>query len=421
MRAYELSDADVKKLCARKSGMDGDVLRRVEDIKRRVIAGGDSALFELNKELSNFNGALRVSSERIENATVSEELKAAIQVAASNIRKFHSSALPCRAEGKIETTPGVFCWREFRAIERVGLYVPGGTAPLFSTLLMLGIPADIAGCREIVVCSPPPIAEEILYVAQLLGINEIYEVGGAQAVFAMAYGTPSIAKVDKIFGPGNQYVMAAKMMASNDVAIDMPAGPSEVMVVADDAADHAFIAADILSQAEHGPTSQCVLVCDDVDLIGKVDVEIERQLASLSRAEIAAQALDNSYAILVDSIGDGISFINEYAPEHLIMQCRGWEKYLPLIQNAGSVFCGENVPESFGDYASGTNHTLPTSGFAKSFGGVSTISFGKWITFQTATREGFSGLSSIVETMAEAEGLPAHSNAVRIRRKRASA
>ena len=349
---------------------------------------------------------------------VDESLKNAIQIAAANIAKFHESQVP--VVQKIETSPGVVCWQKPVAIEKVGLYIPGGSAPLFSTVLMLAIPAKIAGCKEIILCTPPnkngQINPAILYAAQLVGVTQIFKLGGIQAIGAMAYGIDCIPKVDKIFGPGNQYVMAAKQIVSRgDVSIDMPAGPSEVAVMADSSANPAFIASDLLSQAEHGPDSQVVLVTNDASLIQKVEVELDQQLKELPRQEIAKKALANSQAVVLNSVDDMIDLINNYAPEHLIVAMKDYLGVAEKIVNAGSVFLGNYTPESAGDYASGTNHTLPTNGWARSFSGVNLDSFIKKITFQEITPEGIQLLGPVIETMAAAEQLDAHKRAVTVR------
>ncbi len=387
-----------------------------EDIR----ANGDRAV---KKYIQEFDKAelldLRVSREEIEAAKekVSHKLKSAIMRAAENITAFHESQ---KEEVKeIETFPGITCWRKSVGIDKVGLYIPGGTAPLFSTVLMLGIPAKIAECREIVLCSPAnkegEIHPAILYAADLIGIKKIYKVGGIQAIGGMAYGTESIPNVYKIFGPGNQYVTAAKQMAQQmGVAIDMPAGPSEVLVVADKGAKASFIAADLLSQAEHGADSQVILLSDDKGLIEEVEHEISNQLSTLIRKDLASKSL--AYAKLIFVRKERVvDVINEYAPEHLILSTRNNDQLVAGIRNAGSVFIGDYTPESLGDYASGTNHTLPTNGFARMHSGVSLDSFVKKITFQKATKEGLTKLGPVVEEMAEAEELTAHKNAVSIR------
>jgi histidinol dehydrogenase len=351
-------------------------------------------------------------------AQVGEPLKAAIRAARDHIEAFHR--VQQQQPEIVETAPGVRCWRKTVAIEKVGLYIPGGTAPLFSTLLMLGIPARIAGCREIVLCSPPDrqgsLHPAILYAAQLIGVTKIFKAGGVQAIGAMAYGTETVPQVYKIFGPGNQYVTAAKQLIQKDgVAIDMPAGPSEVAVYADDSANPDFVAADLLSQAEHGADSQVILVSMSRQLVERVDAAIDRQLASLPRADTARKALENSRAFLVTDERQAMDILNEYAPEHLILSCRNPEALAERVINAGSVFLGHYSPESVGDYASGTNHVLPTNGYARAYSGVSLDSFVKKITFQQLTREGIRYIGPTVELMAEAEGLQAHANAVRVR------
>lgn len=365
---------------------------------------------------------ITVSEKEISEASdqLDTKLKEAIKIAAANIRKFHESQVPVTKW--IETTSGVTCWQKAVAIDKVGLYIPGGTAPLFSTVLMLAIPAQIAGCKEIVLCTPPDkqgkINPAILFAAQLVGVSKIYKLGGIQAIGAMAYGVDCVSKVNKIFGPGNQYVMAAKQLVSiSDVAIDMPAGPSEVAVMADSSANPAFIAADLLSQAEHGPDSQVVLVTNDAFLVEQVDRELARQLAELPRKAIAEKALANSQAIVLDNMDEMIELINGYAPEHLIIAMNNYNEVAEQITNAGSVFLGNYTPESAGDYASGTNHTLPTNGWARSFSGVNLDSFMKKITFQEITREGMLNLGPVIETMAAAELLDAHKMAVTVRLK----
>lgn len=396
----------------------------IADIFNKVEKNGDQALIDFNKK---FDGAeiknIKVSEEDIENAEslISNELKEAIQQAKENITKFHASQIT--AVEKIETTKGVVCWRENRALEKVGIYIPGGTAPLFSTVLMLAIPAQLAGCKEIILCTPPDkdgnINPAILYTAKLCGVTQIFKTGGAQAIAAMATGTESIPNVYKIFGPGNQYVVAAKEFAQNyNVAIDMPAGPSEVLVIADGKAIPAFCAADLLSQAEHGSDSQVIFLSTDEEIFNQTLEETEKQLKELPRNELAKDALKNSHFILLGTVDEALEFSNLYAPEHLILALEDFEKYLSEIQNAGSVFLGNYSCESAGDYASGTNHTLPTNGFAKNYSGVSLDSFVKKITFQNLSQKGLQNLGKTIEIMAEAEGLFAHKNAVSIRLKR---
>ncbi|MBL7882926.1 MAG: histidinol dehydrogenase [Bacteroidia bacterium] len=349
---------------------------------------------------------------------ISIELKNAIQLAKANIEKFHFAQ---KEEKKvIETTTGVSCWRKSIAIQKVGLYIPGGSAPLFSTILMLGVPAKIAGCSEIILCTPPDkngkINDAILYTAKLVGITKVFKVGGVQAIAAMAYGTETIPKTDKIFGPGNQYVTNAKQLVNKSgTAIDMPAGPSEVAIIADETCNPAFVAADLLSQAEHGADSQVILVSTSEAIIERVNIELLQQLTQLPRKELAQKALENSKAILVKTIEEGIDLLNEYAPEHLIIACKNEEQIGELVLNAGSVFLGNYSCESAGDYASGTNHTLPTNGYAKAYSGVSLDSFVKKITFQKLTKEGIKNIGNAIELMAAAEGLDAHKNAVTLR------
>lgn len=398
----------------------------INNVIQRIKTSGDDAIRELTQQFDKaVLGELKVSESEILNAenSVSEELKNALQQAKSNIEKFHF--LQRRETLKVETSKGVTCWRKSVPIEKVGLYIPGGTAPLFSTVLMLGIPAQIAGCKEVVICSPPDqqgnIHPAILYTAKLVGISSIFKVGGAQAIAAMAYGTASIPKVDKIFGPGNQYVTKAKQMVNLEgIAIDMPAGPSEVAVIADKSADPDFIAADLLSQAEHGVDSQVILISTSEDLITKVNDSINEQLELLPRKEVAQKCLLNSKAILVNSMEEAIAVSNAYAPEHLIINCEEAMTVAEKITQAGSVFIGEFTPESAGDYASGTNHTLPTNGAARAYSGVSLDSFVKEITFQSISAKGIQGLGSTIEIMAEAEELIAHKNAVSIRLKKLS-
>lgn len=394
---------------------------RVKNILNRVKVSGDEALKELTLQIDSVAlDSVLVTQEEINLAEkqVPEDLKQAIRIAASNISKFHS--LQQKVTTSIETMPGVTCWRKATPIEKVGIYVPGGTAPLFSTLLMLAVPAKIAGCKDIVLCTPPKsdgsVDSTILFAAKEIGITQVFRVGGAQAIAAMAYGTATIPPVYKIFGPGNQYVTKAKQLVSMEgIAIDMPAGPSEVLVVADEAANPAFIAADLLSQAEHGADSQVVLVATTTELIEKVEKEVALQIEKLPRKDIAAQALQNSLTIEINNEADIIDFVNTYAPEHLILNTKNCDHLAEKISNAGSVFLGPLTPESVGDYASGTNHTLPTNGFAKAYSGVSLSSFQKFITFQKLTQEGIITLGPVVEKMAEAEQLIAHKRAVSIR------
>ncbi|NJW53180.1 histidinol dehydrogenase [Salinimicrobium oceani] len=398
-----------------------DIEQIVEQIFREVKADGDASVRKYAELFDGFNSeTFEVSSEEIEaaNGKVSEELKAAIALAKENIRKFHAAQKTEKVS--VETLAGVKCWQEKRPIQKVGLYIPGGTAPLFSTILMLAVPAQIAGCKEVILCTPPAkdgsVNPAILYTAKLCGIEKIYKVGGIQAVAAMTFGTESIKKVYKIFGPGNQYVTVAKQMATKyKVAIDMPAGPSELLVIADDTADAAFVASDLLSQAEHGIDSQVVLVSPSKQLLNKVEAEIESQLKDLPRKEIAQAAIENSRFIYMSSAEKALDLINEYAPEHFIVCTSKNDFFVHGIINAGSVFIGNYTPESAGDYASGTNHTLPTNGYAKQYSGVNLDSFTKAITFQEISAEGIQNIGSSIELMAEAEGLLAHKNAVTLR------
>lgn len=396
-----------------------NITATVSDVIAKVRNEGDAALKELTEKFDRVTPeSIRVSSGEIEEACarLTPEMKQALEQAYSNIAKFHEAQKPQPI--KVETQPGVVCEQVTRAINTVGLYIPGGSAPLPSTVLMLGVPAQIAGCRKVVLCSPPPIADEILYVANLCKIDEVYNVGGGQAVAAMAYGTESVSKVDKIFGPGNAYVTEAKRQVSNDFrgsAIDMPAGPSEVMVIADETADADFIAADLLSQAEHGPDSQVVLVTPSPVIADQVTDAVQKQLKELSRANIAQQALASSLIIIAESITQAIAISNFYGPEHLIVQTKSPRELLPLLDNAGSIFLGDWSPESAGDYASGTNHVLPTYGYTKTYSSLGLADFSKRMTVQELTADGLKGLAPTVVTMAEAEGLDAHKRAVTIR------
>ena len=404
--------------------LDVEALRgTVSEVLQRVRTEGDRAVKEYEEKFDKVQlTTLSVTPEEMEEgvARVSPDLKSAIELAHANIEKFHTAQ---RFEGKpVETKPGVTCWQKAVAIEKVGLYIPGGTAPLFSTVLMLATPARIAGCREIVLCTPPArdgsINPAILYAAQVAGVSRIYKIGGVQAIGAMAYGTESVPKVYKIFGPGNQYVTAAKQQVSlRDVAIDMPAGPSEVEVLADGSANPAFVAADLLSQAEHGVDSQAILITTDEALIGKVEEEVARQLAELPRKEIAARSLEHSKLILVKDMDEAMEMTNDYAPEHLIIETEDYMAQAEKVMNAGSVFLGSLSPESAGDYASGTNHTLPTNGYAKAYSGVSLESFIRKITFQEITPQGIATIGPAIELMAANEQLDAHKNAVSVRLK----
>ena len=398
-----------------------DIEATVKEIFKEVQKKGDEAI---TKYTSLFDGVavdnLEVTPEEINEAIASipQELKDAIQLAKSNIEKFHTAQKNTRVS--VETTPGVACWQEKRPIQKIGLYIPGGTAPLFSTVLMLAVPANIAGCKEIVLCSPPDkkgkINPAILYAAQLCGVTKILKVGGIQAIAGLTFGTASIPKVYKIFGPGNQFVTVAKQLATQfGVAIDMPAGPSELLIVADETAVPAFVASDLLSQAEHGIDSQVILVSTSKDLIDAVETEIQTQLEVLPRKAIATKAIENSKLIYVENDQIALDLIDEYGPEHFIICAKNEDFYVNNIGNAGSVFIGNYTPESAGDYASGTNHTLPTNGYAKNYSGVNLDSFLKSMTFQKITAEGIQNIGPAIELMAEAEGLQAHKNAVTLR------
>lgn len=393
------------------------------EVLDRVKAEGDKAVMEYEERFDKVKlDSLAVTEEEMKEAeqNVPIELKVAILLAQRNIYTFHKKQ---KFEGrKVETMEGVTCWQKAVGIEKVGLYIPGGTAPLFSTVLMLAVPARVAGCKEIVLCTPPnkegKINPAILYAAQVSGVSKIFKAGGVQAIGAMAYGTESVPKVYKIFGPGNQYVMAAKQQVSlHDVAIDMPAGPSEVEVIADETANPAFVAADLLSQAEHGVDSQVVLITTSEKLMEEVEYEVQHQLSRLPRWEIAEKALANSKLILVKDMEEAIAMTNEYAPEHLIIETKDYMELAEKVVNAGSVFLGSLTPESAGDYASGTNHTLPTNGYAKAYSGVSLDSFIRKITFQEITREGIQNVGPAIEVMAANEQLDAHKNAVTVRLK----
>lgn len=395
----------------------------VLEVLERVRTEGDKAVIEYEEKFDHVHlDSLTVSEEEFAEAekAVSIELKAAIMLAFNNIKKFHEAQ---KFESKpVNTLPGVTCWQKAAAIEKVGLYVPGGTAPLFSTVLMLATPAQIAGCKEIVLCTPPnregKIHPAILYAAKIAGVSRVFKAGGVQAIGAMAYGTSSVPKVYKIFGPGNQYVMAAKQEVSlHDVAIDMPAGPSEVAVLADETANPIFVASDLLSQAEHGVDSQSMLITTSATLIRAVTEEVERQLEELPRKEIAARSLEHSKLILIDNMELAVEMMNRYAPEHLIIETKNYHELAEKIVNAGSVFLGAYSPESAGDYASGTNHTLPTNGYAKAYSGVSLDSFIRKITFQEITKEGIATIGPAIEVMAANEYLDAHKNAVSVRLK----
>ena len=398
-----------------------ELTKQVQDVLNEIKLYGAPAV---QKYTELFDGVkihdFVVPEEEISEAIlqVGDDLKEAIKVAAANIRKFHESQITITP--KIETTSGVTCWQKAVAIEKVGLYIPGGSAPLFSTVLMLAIPARIAGCKEIILCTPPDkkgkINPVILFAAQLVGVTKVFKIGGIQAIGAMAYGIENLPKVNKIFGPGNQYVMAAKQLVSiRDVAIDMPAGPSEVAIMADSSANPAFIASDLLSQAEHGPDSQVLLVTNDASLVGKVDLELAHQLDKLPRKVIAEKALSTSRAIVLSGVQEMLDLINQYAPEHLIIAMKNYSEVAEQIINAGSVFLGNYTPESAGDYASGTNHTLPTNGWTRSFSGVNLDSYLKKITFQEITPDGILKLGPVIEILAAAEQLEAHKSAVSLR------
>ncbi len=424
METYVYPDKkDWKALLQRPTFDTVTLQEKVKAVLNDVQQNGDAAI---KKYIVQFDGVelgvFAVTGKEIEEAKaeLSNELKEAIQIAANNIHTFHNKQVG--EVEMIETMPGIKCWRKSVGIEKVGLYIPGGTAPLFSTILMLGIPASIAGCKQVVLCSPPDkegkLHPAILFAANLVGINRIYKIGGVQAIAAMAYGTETIDQVYKIFGPGNQYVTCAKQLVQQQgIAIDMPAGPSEVCVLADETANAGFVAADLLSQAEHGADSQVLLVSTNEQLINDVNKELDKQVQLLHRKETALQALQHSKAIVVNNIDEAIDLVNEYAAEHLIISCEQDEVIAERIINAGSIFLGNYSPESVGDYASGTNHTLPTNGFAKAYSGVSVDSFVKKITYQKLTKEGLNNIGATVELMAAAEGLDAHKNAVSIRLK----
>jgi len=400
-----------------------DIEASVSRIFKEVQETGDDAVNKYTKQFDQVQLASNlVSDKEIENAAnnVSESLKTAINIAYNNISKFHEAQKTSKVA--VETANGVKCWQEKRPIKKVGLYIPGGTAPLFSTVLMLAIPAQIAGCKEIVLCSPPnsegEINPAILYTANLCGVTKIIKVGGIQAIAGLTFGTANIPQVYKIFGPGNQYVTVAKQLATKfGVAIDMPAGPSELLVVADDAAKASYVASDLLSQAEHGVDSQVILVSTSQQLIDDVEIELNTQIEQLSRKEIAKKAIANSKSILVDNDEIALDLINDYGPEHFIVCTKDNNYYIDNIANAGSVFIGNYTPESAGDYASGTNHTLPTNGFSKAYSGVNLDSFMKSITFQEISKEGILNIGNAIEIMAAAEGLDAHKNAVTLRLK----
>jgi histidinol dehydrogenase len=398
-----------------------DLYEKVQAVLNDIRQSGDAALRKYTQQFDGIDlEEFKVSDEEMSAAEkqVSPELKEAMQLASANIEKFHAAQKP--EIKKTETMPGVTCWQKAVAIEKIGLYIPGGTAPLFSTVLMLAIPARIAGCKEIILCTPPgkdgQIHPAILYAAKISSVKNIFKLGGVQAIGAMAYGTESAPKVNKIFGPGNQFVTAAKQLVSmNDVAIDMPAGPSEVMVVADESANPVFVASDLLSQAEHGVDSQVVLLADSQMLVQEISAQINIQLENLPRKEAAKKSLENSLAIILRNRQNTVDLINEYAPEHLILCTKDYPELAEKVVNAGSVFLGNFTPESAGDYASGTNHTLPTNGWAKTYSGVNLDSFMKKITFQELTPEGLKKIGPSIEIMAATEKLKAHKNAVSLR------
>lgn len=417
------TETEVREIIARPTKDAQDLAATVAAVLQHVKEEGDQAVMDYERMFDHVElNALAVTEAEFAaaEAQVSPELKAALELAHDNIARFHEAQRYAGIE--VETAPGVRCWQRSVPIERVGLYVPGGTAPLFSTVLMLATPARIAGCQEIVLCTPPQrdgnVNAAILVAARIAGVSRVFKAGGVQAIGAMAYGTESVPKVSKIFGPGNQYVQAAKQQVSlADVAIDMPAGPSEVEVVADDTADPAFVAADLLSQAEHGVDSQVLLVTTSESLLTAVQAEVERQLQALPRKEIAAAALENSRLVLVRTAAEAMALTNRYAPEHLILETADADVLAAQVVNAGSVFIGHLTPESAGDYASGTNHTLPTNGYATAYSGVNLDAFCRKITYQQITPEGLRAIGRAVELMAEAEQLDAHKNAMTLRLK----
>lgn len=415
------SQGELTSLLERPTAESAQIEERVRKILERVKSGGDGAIAELTEQIDG----VKLTSTRVDQLAIdqaeellSQELKSAILVAKDNIERFHTAQL--HKDIVVETMPGVICYQKAKAIERVGLYIPGGSAPLFSTVLMLALPASVAGCKEIVLSTPMQssgeIAPEVLYCAKICGISEVYAIGGAMAIGAMAYGTESIKRVDKIFGPGNRYVTIAKQMVSLfDTSIDMPAGPSEVMVVADDSAYAEFVAADLLSQAEHGGDSQSIVVTTSEALADSISLEVDRQLVGLLRREITERALENSRIIVVESRERVMEIVNSYAPEHLIVSLADAEEFALEVRSSGSIFIGNYTPESAGDYASGTNHTLPTSGWARSVSGVNIDSFTKKITYQKISEEGLRTIGNTIEVMAMGEGLSAHANAVTVR------
>ncbi len=420
LKYKELSDKEKAQVLERPAASQAkDIEKIVTEILSNIKEKGDEALFHYAKTLDHFEGdTLLVSEDEIRAAEerLDKKLKIAIDEAFLNISRFHKEQTPRVLT--LTTADGIVCESRTHALDSVGLYVPGGSAPLVSTALMLAIPAMVAGCGEVILCSPPPISDAILYAANLCNVHKIFRLGGAQAIGAMAYGTKSVPKVLKIFGPGNQFVTMAKSLVRNDpkgAAIDMPAGPSEVLVIADAYANAAYVAADLLSQAEHGPDSQVLLVTTSMDLAHKVMEEIDKECALLSRVEIARKALIKSSILVVDTINEAVAISNTYAPEHLILQLKDAERYLSALHNAGSIFVGAYTPESLGDYASGTNHTLPTYGYAKTYSALGTDDYRRRYTVQRATREGLFKIAETVTTMARAEGLDAHGYAVSVR------
>lgn len=397
---------------------DSITKERVSQIIANVKQNGDKAIVRLNREIDNYDSdviELNRNELLMKVDLISNELKESIELAMANIKKFHAAQMP--SDINVETIQGVSCGIKYKPLQRVGLYIPGGTAPLLSTVLMLAVPAIVAGCKELVICTPPNPTPELLYTLSLFN-TRVFSVGGAQAIAAMAFGTETIPKVDKIFGPGNRYVTEAKVQVSAmGVPIDMPAGPSEVLIIADDTAIPAFVAADLLSQAEHGNDSQVVLITTSEEILNQTIAEIGIQVSSLPRKEIALKCLENSTVILVNNLSEAMSISNEYAPEHLILAVDDPEEFAKKVVNAGSVFMGNFTPESVGDYTSGTNHTLPTSGFARNWSGVNLLSFMKTITFQKLTEQGLTGLAKATSTLARAEGLEAHARAVEIRKR----
>ncbi|KAF0151463.1 MAG: histidinol dehydrogenase [Ignavibacteria bacterium] len=421
--AKNLSDKKIQQLFTRPAGDDEQITESVRGILKAIKKDGDKAAINFAKKFDGLtNNELLISDSKLKAVAkqINPELQKAIDIAAKNIELFHLLQKP--KNYSVETMPGVKCERKYLPIENVGLYIPGGSAVLFSTMLMLGIPAKLAGCRRVVVCSPlkEELQPELAYAAKLIGVDEFYNIGGAHAIGMMAYGTKLAAKVDKIFGPGNQYVTAAKTFVSTDpkgCLIDMPAGPSEALIIADEKANTSFVAADLLSQAEHGIDSQVILLTTSETFAYELVEEVTVQLEKLTRSKIAKECLKNSFILIVDSIEEAIALSNYYAPEHLIINAEKAEKYLRKIKNAGSVFVGAFSTESAGDYASGTNHSLPTYGYAKATGGVSVESFMKTVTFQKLTKKGLRNIAETVIKMAEAEKLDAHANAVKVRLK----